>query len=163
VARLQHRPGLDLYHSALVVRVPGERFTIEMAPIPDAPWGLRGVVAEGPVGSSRAAWLRIFRYEVRCWPDGVISDIDEAVASPRLLTKDPALTRRVLELASKVPTPVWGRDELGAGGMWNSNSVISWLVARSGLDVDALRPPTGGRAPDWHAGVEVARRQQSSP
>jgi hypothetical protein len=47
--------------------------------------------------------------------------------------------------------------------MWNSNSVISWLVARSGLDVEALRPPAGGRAPGWHAGVEIARRQQSSP
>jgi hypothetical protein len=43
--------------------------------------------------------------------------------------------------------------------MWNSNSLISWLIARSGLDVDAIRPPTGGRAPGWHAGMVIARRQ----
>jgi hypothetical protein len=35
--------------------------------------------------------------------------------------------------------PVWGRDELGAGEMWNSNSLISWLIARSGLDVEAIQ------------------------
>jgi hypothetical protein len=47
--------------------------------------------------------------------------------------------------------------------MWNSNSLISWLVARSGLDVDAVHPPAGGRAPGWRAGVLVARRQETSP
>ena len=36
----------------------------------------------------------------------------------------------------QVPTPVWGRDELGTGDMWNSNSVISWAIACGGLDAD---------------------------
>ena len=31
--------------------------------------------------------------------------------------------RRLLDLVATVPTPVWGRDELDAGEMWNSNSV----------------------------------------
>jgi hypothetical protein len=44
--------------------------------------------------------------------------------------------------------------------MWNSNSLISWLIARSGLDVESIRPPVGGRAPGWRAGIVVARRQQ---
>jgi hypothetical protein len=35
------------------------------------------------------------------------------------------------------PRPVWGRDELGAGEMWDSNSVIAWLLLRSGVDTDA--------------------------
>ena len=43
--------------------------------------------------------------------------------------------------------------------MWNSNSLISWLIARSGLDVDSIQPPAGGRAPGWQAGIVVARRQ----
>ena len=42
--------------------------------------------------------------------------------------------------------------------MWNSNSMISWLIARTGLDVDAITPPAGGRAPGWDAGVVVATR-----
>jgi hypothetical protein len=44
--------------------------------------------------------------------------------------------------------------------MWNSNSVISWLIARSGLDIDSIEPPAGGRAPGWRAGLVVARSQQ---
>jgi len=40
----------------------------------------------------------------------------------------------VLDLVAQVPTPVWSRDELQTGGMWNSNSVIAWLVVRSGID-----------------------------
>jgi hypothetical protein len=57
-----------------------------------------------------------------------------------------------------VPTPVWGRDELKAGEMWNSNSVIAWTIAGAGVPTDALRPPPGGRAPGWSAGLKVARR-----
>jgi hypothetical protein len=59
----------------------------------------------------------------------------------------------------QVPTPVWGRDELGTGEMWNSNSVIAWVIARSGIDAESIQPPQGGRAPGWHAGVLVANRK----
>ena len=159
VARLEKRPARDLYHSGLVVRAPAGEFVIEQAPIADGNGALRGVVGEGAVGSRWARSLRIFRYEIRCWRDGVIPDVDEAVDSPQRLTDDPCLAQRFLELVRDVPTPVWGRDELQAGEMWNSNSVISWLIARSGLDVEAVHPPAGGRAPGWRAGLVVARRQ----
>ena len=98
---------------------------------------------------------------MRCWRDDVIPDIDEAVDGPRRLSADPECARRLLELVPRVPTPVWGRDELGAGEMWNSNSTISWLLARSGLDVEAIQPPMGGRAPGWQAGIVIARRQHT--
>jgi hypothetical protein len=158
-ARVERRPVRDLYHSALVARVPAGRFVVEMAPIPDGNGAARGVVAEGPVGSRWARRLRLFRYENRCWRDGVIPDVDEAVESPLRLTADLVVAERVLELVPAAPTPVWGRDELSTGEMWNSNSVISWLLVRSGLDVEAVRPPAGGRAPGWHAGVVAASRE----
>ena len=158
-ARLDRRTARALYHSALEVRVPEGRFVIEMTPIPDGDGARRGVVAEGAVGSRRAGRFRIFRYEVRRWRDGVIPDVNEAVESPRRLTDDPRIARRVLDLAPEAPTPVWGRDELGAGEMWNSNSLISWLIACSGLEVDSIQPPPGGRAPGWDAGLVVAHRQ----
>jgi hypothetical protein len=161
-ARLEKRPTRELYHSALAVTVPDGKFVIEMAPIPDGNGELRGVVAEGPVGSRLARRVRIFRYENRCWRDGVIPDVDEAVDSPQRLTDDPKIARRVVELVREAPTPVWGRDELRAGEMWNSNSLIAWLITRSGIDVDALHPPVGGRAPGWGAGVAVARRLAAS-
>lgn len=159
-ARLQRRPPCDLYHSALVVRAPEDRFVIESAPVLRGDGDERGVVAGGPVGTQLAGRFRIFRYEVRRWAGGVIPDIAEAVESPRRLATDSELARRVLELVPSVPTPVWGRDELGAGEMWNSNSVISWLITRCGLDAESIRPPKGGRAPGWHAGVVVARRDE---
>ena len=158
-ARVQHRRSFDLYHAALEVRVGNERFVIEQAPVPDAQGDQRGVVAEGSVGTRWAGRARIFRYEVRRWRDGAISDVAEAVDSPRSLTDDPDVARRLWQGAASLPTPVWGRDELATGEMWNSNSVISWLITRSGLNVDAIRPPTGGRAPGWQAGVVLARRR----
>jgi hypothetical protein len=157
-ARLERRPACDLYHSALEVRVPEGRFVIEMTPIADDNGAQRGVVAEGVVGSRRAGRFRMFRYEVRRWCDGVIPDVREAVESPRRLSDDPCVAQRVLDLVPDVPTPVWGRDELGAGEMWNSNSLISWLISRAGLRGESIQPPAAGRAPGWDAGLVVARR-----
>jgi hypothetical protein len=156
-SRLQRRAACDLYHSALEVTAPSGRYVIEMAPVRED-GAARGVVAEGAVGSRLAGRFHIFRYEVRRWRDGSIPDIAEAVGGPRRLTGDPAVAKRVLDLVPLVPTPVWGRDELGAGEMWNSNSLTSWLIACSGLDTESVRPPAGGRAPGWNAGLVVARR-----
>jgi hypothetical protein len=46
-ARLQRRSPCDLYHSALVVRVPEGRFVIEQAPAGPGGGAERGVVSEG--------------------------------------------------------------------------------------------------------------------
>jgi hypothetical protein len=156
-ARIEHRPARDLYHSALEVRVPEGRFVIEQAPIRHGNGAARGVVAEGPVGSRRAARLRIFRYELRRWREGAIPDVAEAVDSPCRLSTNLRMARRLLDLVPQVPMLVWGRDELQAGEMWNSNSVIAWLLARSGFDTDSIQPPRGGRAPGWNSGLVVAR------
>ena len=111
-ARLEHRRPLDLYHTALLVRVPEGRFVVENCwPIPNADGPSRGVLVEGPVASRRLGRWRVFRYEVRCWPDGAIADAEEAVASPQLLSDDPVVARRLLELVCSLPSPVWGRDE----------------------------------------------------
>ncbi len=157
-AWLARREPRDLFHAALIVDVPEGRFVIEQAPVRDARGRERGVVAEGAVGSRRAARFRLFRYEVRCWRGGTIPDVAEAVESPRRLTSDPDAARRLLELVAEAPTAVWGRDELGAGEMWNSNSLIAWLVARAGLPAASIEPPANGRAPGWQAGLVVAGR-----
>jgi hypothetical protein len=137
-ARAARRPVCDLYHSALEVRVAAARFVIEQAPVRDAHGEQRGVVAEGPVGMRWAARFRIFRAEIRRWRDGQIPDVDEAVESPRRLTDEETRAQRVLDLAPQVPTPVWGRDDLETGDMWNSNSVIAWLIARSEMDIESI-------------------------
>jgi hypothetical protein len=162
-ALAERRRPLDLYHSALEVRVPEGRFVIENCwPIPDDEGTARGVVVEGPVASRRLGRRRVFRYEVRRWRDGVIADADQAVNSPQLLSDDQRLARRLLDLVGDLPSPLWGRDELETGEMWNSNSVIAWLLASSGLPMDGIRPPAGGRAPGWEAGLVAARRRKTA-
>lgn len=151
------RPRCDLYHSALVVDGPDGRHVIEVAPVPARAETDRGVVGEGAVGSAWLARFRVFRYEVRCWPDGTIPDAAAAVESPVRVLDGAESARRVIELVPRVPTPVWGRHQLARGDMWNSNSVTSWLLTRAGVDVDAVQLPRGGRAPGWDAGARVAR------
>jgi hypothetical protein len=159
---LQRRPAYDLYHSALQVELPEAKFVIEQAPVHDWSGKDRGVVAEGAVGSQWAGRFRIFRYEIRLWRGGHIPDVAEAVDSPRRLTNDEARGRRVLDAVRQIPTPVWGRDQLATGEMWNSNSVIAWTLARSGIDAESIQPPAGGRAPGWHAGLVVAERPDNA-
>ena len=161
-AYIDQRPPQRLFHSALIAMTDvGTSITVEMTPIPgDAGSADRGVVAMGPVGMKWLRRFRLFRYEVRCWPNGNIPDLAYALASPVLITDTPALVQEVLNGFSEVPTPVWGRDELRTGEMWNSNSVIAWALARSGLDGVAGHPPENGRAPGWDAGLAVADRIQ---
>jgi hypothetical protein len=157
-ARRERRSPLDLYHTALEVHVGGERFTIESAwPSPDRDTASRGVAVEGPVGTLRFSRVRLLRYEVRCWHDGIIPDVGEAVER-HTLTDEPATTQRLLDLVPTLPALTWGRDELGTGDMWNSNSVVSWLLTRSGINADDVQPPPGGSAPGWTAGIAIARR-----
>lgn len=156
-ARVQRRTPMDLYHAALEVRAAQGRFAIELTPITDGDGAARGVTVEGPVGSRWLQRFRLFRYELRCWRDGVIPDLAYAVGGAQRLTTEHDRAQRLLDLTSAVPALVWGRDELRTGDMWNSNSVISWLIARSELPVERATPPPGGRAPGWDAGLRVAQ------
>jgi hypothetical protein len=158
VARHEDRERRDLYHSALEVHLDGARFVIEMAPVWRIEAPERGVVSEGPVGSAWLGRSRLFRYEVHCWKGGVIPDVAEAVSSPQRLSSDRDMAQRVLDLVGELPAATWGRDELRAGEMWNSNSLTSWLLAESGHDTADIRPPSHGRAPGWSAGLTVAAR-----
>ena len=162
-ALVHRRARCDLYHSALEVRVPEGRFVIEQAPVPDDHGEQRGVVAGGPVGMHWLGRWRIFRYEIRRWHDGKIPDENEAIASPVRVSDDLALARRVLAVLPSIPTPVWGRDEHGAGEMWNSNSVVSWALSSAGVDLTSIHPPPHGRAPGWDAGRHVAGTTATPP
>ena len=161
VAAAGHRPRRDIYHTALTVQLPEGRYAVEMTPIPNGRSWERGVVTEGSVGTRWAGHFRIFRYEVRRWLGGVIPDLDFSVRTARL-TDDETIARDILALLPSVPTPVWGRDELGLGEMWSCNSIISWTLTRAGLDTTAIALPDGGRAPGWDAGITVASRDGRS-
>lgn len=155
-ALIERRAALDLYHTAIEVHLDGGRYIVENAwPSPDDDAGARGVVVEGPVWSPWLARFRVFRYEVRCWRDGIIPDAGEAVARHTLST-DSEVARRILDLAGSVPPFTWGRRVLESEEMWNSNSVISYLLVASGISAAESRPPDDGRAPGWETGIIVA-------
>lgn len=161
VARRQRRARQDLYHAALEVGASGGRYVVEMTPAWGASHSGTGAVASGPVGARLLGRSRLFRYEVHCWRDGVIPDREFAVGGPRVLTTREDVAHHVLELAPTFPTAVWGRDEFGTGDMWNSNSLIAWLLSAAGLPAADIAPPSNGRAPGWNAGLAVAAAAKS--
>ena len=161
-AAIQRRPRCDLYHSALEIVLPEGRFMVEMTPVPDDHGSTRGVVAEGPVGARAAARLRLFRYEVRRWLDGIVPDLHFAVISPVRITADATIVRAIFDDLPDVPRLVWGRDESHVGEMWSCNSITSWALTRAGIDTRAIALPDCGRAPGWDAGRTVAERGRST-
>jgi hypothetical protein len=161
-ARRQHRRPAPLFHAALSLRLGKASYVIEMGPV----WGNaaaeRGVVVQGPVGLPALGRSRLFRYEVRAWRGGSIPDLKYAVSEPSLMSRDPARAATLLALVHEVPPLTWGRDELGLGEMWNSNSIIAWLLLRSGHDLRRTHPPARGRAPGWGSGIALALSMDKS-
>ena len=160
VAARERRARCALYHAALMAETGGVRYALELAP--DTAGESGDVVATGPVGARWAGRLRLFRYGLRCAPGGTIPDLAYAVGDPVRVSCDPAVAARIVTLATQVPRLTWGRDEARTGEMWNSNSVVAWLLASAGLPAGELRPPAGGRAPGWGAGVSLASRRTST-
>lgn len=143
-----------IYHTALVVRTPEGRYVVEtMWPSPDRDIDSRGVAVEGSVFWPPLARWRVFRYEVRRWRDGSLPDAGAAVGGAQRVSEDLDEAVQLLELVADVPPYTWGRDTAGHGEMWNSNSVISWLLATTGLPMGEILAPERGRAPGWDAGL----------
>lgn len=151
-ARRENRVPRALYHSALEVRIGPDRYVIEMAPV----WAETGDHGGMKVGPVAARWLGrspLFRYEIRRWRDGLIPDIEAAVDSPQCIGRSPARARRLLDLVPQVPGLTWGRDQLGTGDMWNSNSVVSWLLARAVMTCPASNLPRWAAPRDGRRGL----------
>ena len=163
----ERRVALDLYHAGLMLHLDDVTYAIEMGPVWNVPATDRGVVFEGPVGTRWLGSSRMFRYEVRCWAGGQIPDIAEAVDSPMRTTQEPTRIQNVLALLRAAPPLTWGRDELGTGEMWNSNSMVAWVVARSGHEWTASdhRAMGGHRdgTPAWFSQAGASNPRSSSP
>ena len=155
-AMRERRRPQRLFHTALEVTIKDSRYAIEMTPVWGQGSGPRGVVATGAVGLRGLGALRLFRYEVRCWRNGVIPDLGYAVAPPLDFLVPQSSAEDLISAVAQVPRIVWGATGRG-GDMWNSNSLTSWLLETSGIDAEHLGPPDHGRAPGWAAGIDAVR------
>jgi len=156
----ERRPRTDLYHSALEITLPGDRFIIESAPIPDLRGSERGVVAEGPVGVRWLGRFRLFRYEIRSWRGGAIPDVSYAVASPVRVSTDVEQARRVIELVPRVPDAGVGSGRAGDRG-YVELELRGFLAPRASGRRDRRATPTG-RRPSSGLGGRTHRRSAPS-
>lgn len=77
------------------------------------------------------------------------------VGGPAIVADDDGTAQSVLRHAHEVPALTWGRQVPPTRDMWNSNSLVSWLLRVSGVPIADLSPPSGGRAPGWGAGLAL--------
>ena len=77
------------------------------------------------------------------------------MGEPVVLALGVERVRSLRDDVARVPRLTWGADAVGVGDMWNSNSLVAWLLARAGVDAASLAPPAGS-APGWRAGLAAA-------
>jgi hypothetical protein len=145
-----------LVHSALKI-VPGEGGTRTLELMPAFVRTGAAPLVTGAVGVRGADRLTLFRYQLVLLPAEKLPDEAWAIGEPLRLADDCAAIDRLLALAPSAPNHVWGRRVRGTAEMWTSDSVISWLLVRAGIDPSGAGPPPGTRAPGWEAGLRLAR------
>lgn len=152
-AALARRSRSTLCHAGLKASIGGRTFTLELTPVP-AVQVVRPAIT-GAVGSSVAAHLRIFRYQLICREATALPDEQWVVGDPQRLTTDPAAIHRLMDLAPSVPAHTWGRRIAGTSEMWTSNSAVSWLLLEARIAPGMATIPNGTTAPGWHAGIDA--------
>jgi hypothetical protein len=115
-------------------------------------------LAAGPVGLSLLGKFKHFRYEVRHETVERLPDEEFVIGNPICLSTDGGAPDRLVLLAPTLPRYTWGRRAAGTAEMWTSDSVISWLLVRAGVDISKAGPPAGTRAPGWAAGAALRTR-----
>ena len=139
---------------------PAGRFVIEQAPVRDGNGRERGVVSEGPVASRWAGRWRIFRYEVRLLARRLDTGRrrggrQPAATNERSSCGTPAARARAAGADADVGT----RRVLRGGDVELELAESPGSLSAAGSRLASIRPPAGGRAPGWNAGVTVARRR----
>lgn len=157
-AALSRRPRVALVHAGIKLRFEGKRYTFELMPAPPGP-NHDGEVT-GPVGVRGADRLRLFRYRACLFEADGLPDEAWAIGEPLRLSEDPEVVRRVIEMRRDIPAYTWGRRRRGHSEMWTSDSAVSWLLGRAGIDAKAIVVPKGTRAPGWRAGIEELAKKR---
>lgn len=162
-AALSRRPRVALVHAGIKLGLDGKRYTFELMPAPPGPNHDSEVT--GPVGVRGADRLRLFRYRACLFEAEALPDEAWAIGEPIRLSDNAETVRRVIKLRREIPAYTWGRRRRGHSEMWTSDSAVSWLLGRAGIEVGAIVVPEGTRAPGWRAGLEELgkRRPRNAP
>ena len=78
--------------------------------------------------------------------------------SPIRLMSDGAHAQSSIEVLASASKLMLGRDELGAGPMWNFDSIAAWVLTRSQIDAEAVQPPSGGKTRGWSARIRASQQ-----
>ena len=151
--------GKTIYHSALRVQFEegGEckQYVIELTETAESPPERRrvGETVEHNIFGP-------FDYTIRLFRNGQIEDEAHAT-QPIELTTDCGIASNIAKLVEAEDVPDLGYGDKvgtrsGATDRWTSNSVVSWLLQRTGLNPGGIFPPSGGIAPGWDAGSTYA-------
>ena len=113
-ASIQRRPRYNIYHSALELTLPDGVYTVEMTPVPNSRGWERGLIAEGPLGSSgrddfgssvtRSAGGRTVSSQTWAMP-----------CHRHCISPTARVVERAFGLLPAVPALTWGRDESRRG------------------------------------------------
>ncbi len=139
-------------HAGIKLALEGKRYTFELMPAP--PGANHDGEVTGPVGVRGADRLRLFRYRACLFEASELPDEAWAIGEPLRLSDDPVTVGRVIDLRRDIPAYTWGRRRRGHSEMRTSDSAVSWLLGRAGIEVGAIVVPEGTRAPGWKAGIE---------
>ena len=157
-AARRHRRRCDLYHAAIVVAFGGDRYTIEVAPSPDADEASRGVVGTGAVGSRISAACACFAMRSAAGAMGPFR------TSPRRSANRAGSRPTRSRPSAPRPGRVRSETRLGPRRPQGRRDVelqfrrrLAGCHGGPGRPMQ-LHPPCGGRAPGWGAGLVVARR-----
>ena len=99
-------------------------------------------------------------YAIRVFRNGSIED-ETNIKETTVLSTDCDTARNIVQLARDVPLLDYGEKigtKTGAADRWSSNSVVSWILQKAGLDPANIDPPSGGIAPGWDAGITQAKK-----
>lgn len=151
--------GKTLFHSALEIQLPegGEcnRYIIELTE------SVSDKAESAKVGETvQHNIFGPFGYTIRLYRNG--QEEDHERSKPRiLLTNDCGIASNIVAFvkAQEIPDLDYGKKigtRSGAADRWTSNSVVAWLLQRTGLNPGGIFPPDGGIAPGWDAGSSYA-------
>ncbi len=122
----EHRDRAALFHAGLMLRLDDTAFAVEMGPVWNVTEPDRGVLLEGPSARGGSAVSGLPATRCGAGRAATFPDLARRCDPVRTTHEPGTVAGRPGRAPAAAAAHTWGRDELGAGEMWNSNSAVAW-------------------------------------